>query len=47
MIEKDPYMTWGVKNFVNNKDTVDEEVKTESKVFQHKNVEVEHSLIDF
>jgi hypothetical protein len=44
MIDKDPYMTWGVKNFGNQ---VGEEAKTESKVFVHKNVEVEHSLIDF
>lgn len=47
MIEKDPYMTWGVKNFGKQSTVADEEVKTESKVFQHKNVEVEHSLIDF
>jgi hypothetical protein len=33
MIEKDPYMTWGVKNFVNKNNTVVEEIKTESKVF--------------
>ena len=44
MIDKDPYMTWGVKNFGNQ---AGEESKTESKVFVHKNVEVEHSLIDF
>jgi hypothetical protein len=47
MIEKDPYMTWGVKNFGKQSAVADEDVKTESKVFQHKNVEVEHSLIDF
>ena len=45
MIEKDPYMTWGVKNFGNQPAAADKEVKSE--VFQHKNVEVEHSLIDF
>ena len=40
MINKDPYMSWGVKNY-------GADGNTESKVFQHKNVEVEHSLIDF
>jgi len=33
-------MAWGVKNFGSDGNT-------ESKVFEHKNVEVEHSLIDF
>jgi len=41
MIDKDPYMTWGVKNFGGDGG------ETESKVFVHKNIEVEHSLIDF
>lgn len=37
IVEKDPYMTWGVQNY-----------ETEAnKVFSQKNIEVEHSMIDF
>lgn len=41
MIEKDPHMTWTVDNFGQ-----DDKDKTQ-KVFKNKNVEVEHSMIDF
>jgi len=37
IVEKDPYMTWGVQNY-------DTEA---TKVFSQKNIEVEHSMIDF
>jgi len=43
MIEKDPHMTWTVDNFGQNED----DKKKTQKVFKNKNVEVEHSMIDF
>lgn len=37
IVQKDPYMTWGVQNFKNDA----------KRVFNQKNIEVEHSMIDF
>tara|TARA_B110000285_G_scaffold235512_1_gene317714 strand:- start:1668 stop:1937 length:270 start_codon:yes stop_codon:yes gene_type:complete len=42
MIDKDPHMTWSVENFGQ-----DDDKKKTQKVFEDKNVEVEHSMIDF
>lgn len=42
MIDKDPHMTWSVDNFGQ-----DDDKKKTKNVFEEKNVEVEHSMIDF